>query len=347
MKDLLETFCSNALLVKMRAINARRLSIKDYDEMLKKIYISDVVQYLSNTHFSEILQGIKKTVERDELESLIKISRILEYKKLLKYINNFSNIFVIYFKLEFEIEQILMILKLFKIGSIEKFAIIHSAELVKHMNLDVKQIIEAKSSSDILDVMSKTCYAKILKSELEFKELKDIDVLSCEKKLKIYFYEYIQTELKKSKSRKKQNMLKKIANCADIYNLELIYRLKKFYNYSSEQIEKLLIPFGNLAGTAKRRNSFYENLKQDYTEIFKNNKLLGSFSMEGKESIETEIDKTTLCEAKKSIKMETYVPIVLWSFINLAKIEQNNLIKIIEGIENKQNPSQIKEMLVC
>ena len=64
---MLEGFCNNALLTKMRAMNGSRLTSYDYDELLKKQCVSDVVAYLKGTYYSEVLSEVKDSIKREEL----------------------------------------------------------------------------------------------------------------------------------------------------------------------------------------------------------------------------------------------------------------------------------------
>ena len=81
---MLESLCSNVLVTKMKAINSKRLTPQDYNELLKKKYVSDIVTYLKETHFNAVLQGVDAgSIKCDELEGLLKIARIMEYKKML------------------------------------------------------------------------------------------------------------------------------------------------------------------------------------------------------------------------------------------------------------------------
>ena len=59
------------------------------------------------------------------------------------------------------------------------------------------------------------------------------------------------------------------------------------------------------------------------------------------------MNKRLLSDVQKTIKMERYAQVVFWSFMNLSELEQRNLVSIIYGVENKQDPEAIKKMLVC
>lgn len=343
---MLENLYSNVLVTKMKVINSRRLTPQDYDELLKKKYVSDIVAYLKETHFNAVLQGVDaSSIKCDELEGLFKAARLMEYKKLLKYVNNFSDSFFKLFWLDFELEQLLTMLLLFKVGRSEDFGIIHSAELVQNMKLDVGIIVNAKSTTDILRGIKNRKYVSILKAELENVEPENINILLCEKKLKAYFYEQMYEHLKKCNKALKNKLEKKMVQQVDIYNLQVIYRLKKYYDYSAEEIMELIIPYGNLAGSERKRLALCRQIAEDYNVLFEDKQDV--FNLDSNIFMETEMDKSLLNDARETMKMERYAQAVFWSFMDLAELEQRNLVSVIYGIENKQDPEAIKKMLVC
>lgn len=346
MTKLLENLYSNVLVTKMKVINSRRLTPQDYDELLKKKYVSDIVAYLKETHFNAVLQGVDaSSIKCDELEGLFKAARLMEYKKLLKYVNNFSDSFFKLFWLDFELEQLLTMLLLFKVGRSEDFGIIHSAELVQNMKLDVGIIVNAKSTTDILRGIKNRKYVSILKAELENVEPENINILLCEKKLKAYFYEQMYEHLKKCNKALKNKLEKKMVQQVDIYNLQVIYRLKKYYDYSAEEIMELIIPYGNLAGSERKRLALCRQIAEDYNVLFEDKQDV--FNLDSNIFMETGMDKSLLNDARETMKMERYAQAVFWSFMDLAELEQRNLVSVIYGIENKQDPEAIKKMLVC
>lgn len=342
---MLESLCSNVLITKIKAMNSRRLTQQDYDKLLEKKYVSDIVAYLKETHFSATLQGVDEgSIKYDELEGLFKAARIIEYKKLLKYVNRFSDSFFKLFWLEFELEQLLTMLLLFKVGRNEDFGAIHSAELARNMKLDVGIIVNAKSMADILIGIKNKKYVSILKAELENVEPKDIDILICEKKLKTYFYDRMYDHLKKCNKTLRNKLEKKIVQQADTYNLQVIYRLKRYYSYSAEEIVELLIPYGSLAASERKRLALCKQIAEDYSVLFEDKQNI--FDLDSKVLIETEMNKSLLSDAQETLKIERYAQVVFWSFMVLAELEQRNLVSVIYGIENEQDPEAIKKMLV-
>ena len=173
----------------------------------------------------------------------------------------------------------------------------------------------------------------------------NINILLCEKKLKTYFYEQMYENLKKCNKTLKNKLEKKIMQQADIYNLQVIYRLKKYYDYSAEEIMKLVIPYGSLADSKRKQLALCKQIAEDYSVLFEDKQRI--FNLDSDVFIETEMNKSLLSNAQKTMKMERYVQVVFWSFMNLSELEQRNLVSVIYGVENKQDPEAIKKMLAC
>ena len=114
---------STAILVKSRAKFGRRLTTKDYDELLSCRNILDITNFLkTNTHYGSVLENIRESaVHRGNLESLLKQKMYNDFARLCSFERSIGEHYFEYLLLRSEIDQLLLFLRYFTAGTPEKF----------------------------------------------------------------------------------------------------------------------------------------------------------------------------------------------------------------------------------
>ena len=79
-----------AIVAKARTMYGKRITPKQYDEMIHCRSVQDVANYLkTKTHFAETLQEADTSnIHRGHLENLLRRSMFDQYAKLYTYISN-------------------------------------------------------------------------------------------------------------------------------------------------------------------------------------------------------------------------------------------------------------------
>lgn len=91
---MLSSMSSNAILAKARTMYGRRLTDKDYEDLLACKTVPEVATYLKNeTVYSEILSGLNENdVHRGQLETLLRKKIFYEKVSLAKFDMTFRKI---------------------------------------------------------------------------------------------------------------------------------------------------------------------------------------------------------------------------------------------------------------
>ena len=84
---MLTTVSSNAILAKSRAMYGRRLTERNYTELLNCHSVNEVANYLKNrTAYADIFEGTTTTdIHRGQLETMLKKRVFDQYASLCRY----------------------------------------------------------------------------------------------------------------------------------------------------------------------------------------------------------------------------------------------------------------------
>jgi len=351
---LMSNMSSPALAAKAKAMYGQRLKKEDYEELLRKGSVAEIAGYLKNeTAYSSTLRDIyENRIHRGQLEGLIRQNMYEKIEKLLQFSMLTKNRFYRMNIVKREIEIILLALRSImpdKLEEDESYATMIQdipISLSDYFSFDVNEISEIMTFEDILDILSQTPYLQIIKPYQVEKGTK-IDFTSIERDLNNYFYKYAFQVIDESFSGKRRSELTDIYRTQiELLNIIKIYRFKKFFKVTNDQIRKSVVTLKSrmsdafinelieeptAEGVLKRLEESKYNLYVDdseytYIEYFANN------------------IKYNL--AKRYMHFSIESPIVFTAYSILLEIEVTNIINIVEGIRYDTPQSEIEKLLI-
>ena len=233
---------SYAVMTKARAKFGKRLTKKDYNNLLECQSVSDVMSYLkSNTHYSKVLSDINdRIIHRGRLEALLKQNSFYEMASLCRYDTSLGSGFSQYIIQSIEVEQIMRFLVLLNSNSTDKFIYQFPSYFSKHTEIDINLLANIKSYDDFLKVISHSPFFDIL-NEYAPDEKGRLEISVIENRLNEYVLSTFLASIKKNSSKKEANQLTSFFYTINDYDIfSRILRLKKFYNLPAEEIKKNL-----------------------------------------------------------------------------------------------------------
>lgn len=340
-------FSSNVVLAKARAMYGKRLTSKDYYDLLNCKSVNEVASYLKNrTHYSNVLSSINEAdVHRGQLELLLKQKLFNDFASLARYGVSSGNNFSEYIVSRIEIEQIMHSLMLLSAGKTGEYLYSMPMFFNKHTEIDLLELSKMQNYNDFLKILSSSKYAEILKP-LQPEKLFDIDLTMVETELYTYLYERVFYQLAKNTNRKAKKELTDIFNATiDARNFIKISRLKKYYDAEPDYISKALLPFGTL--TKKQINDMINASSiEDIFNIMKSTKVGKKFAKDNYLYIDECYIDVRYKMSRKNIRFSIYPVIVMLSYIFLMEIEISNIVNIIEGVRYNVPSNDIEKMLV-
>lgn len=342
---MLSSFSSQVLATKVKARYGRRLTPAQYSELSHKHSISEAAGYLKTLPgYSQILKEIpESTVHRGQLEYILRRSLFLRYLELLNYNFEGKDSYYAFFVRQYEVVQILECIRCIQSGSMEEYVAQTPVFVSQYASFDFMSLGQAKNLGELIALLKKTPYAKVLEplcssgGEVEFSRFEQLlySFLYQEE------YRVIRTSFSKGP---REQLLEMVGARAELLNIRTIYRLKRFYGYSPEQIRPFLIPMeGRL-----RRRLFEQMLNapsaQEVERLFQESPYGRRGGEEG--SIEHRSESIRCHINKKFITFATSVPVIFTAYLALEQMEIQNIITIIEGIKYQLSAEEMTGMLV-
>jgi len=338
---------TQALAAKAKAMYGERLVKADYDELLRKRSVQEIAGYLKNeTHYDKILEGINESsIHRGYLEVLIRQRLFLDFVQLVRY-GESSNKFYQYGILQIEIKQILLTLRFLKEtergGQISQLPLFAN----KMTSFDLQKLVNVNSYDELLAVLKSTPYYKIL-LPTKPKQGEELDYTACEIALNAYYHTEVLGHIKNEFSGEAKEQLLDVFNTQiELDNITKIYRLKKYYKSTPEDIIKVLNPT-TVKIPRKTLFKWIETKTADeFVDALSTTAYKSSINRKDFVYIEYHMDSIMYNINKHFIRFATDPNVVMIAYMNLLEIETRNIIDIIEGVRYKVETDKISKLLI-
>ncbi len=344
----MSSFSSNAILAKARAMYSRRLTEANYEELLKRRSVNDLVAYLkSDTTYSQALSELKEVnVHRGQLEALLNKETFVRLDRLMRFASKKELAFYRLGVTELEIQLILNKARLIVSDMYTGYEIEIPDYLNKYASFDLYGLLAVNDYASLLNLLKFTKYYNaLLKYKPKEDEMLDSNLLELEFK-HIYYTEYVETINKLFKGKKRDDLLTMINTSIELQNITKIYRLKKYFHATPEQIRDTLfmehsrIPRSVMQDliNAKDASEFLKKLADSPYKLYVDD---NEFVY-----IEYYTEKIRYHLAKRFMRFSTDSALVYMTYKIVYQVEVDNLKHIIEGLRYGEAPSQIESMLI-
>lgn len=345
----MSSFSSNAVLAKARSMYAHALTPSDYEELLKRRSVSDVVSYLkSETSYGDIFDDLKEVnIHRGQLESLLNEEAFMRTSRLIHYAPKNDMKFYRLGIIRQEINLILTKVRLLDNNESANYEIDIPSYLVKYATFDLYGLLSINDYQALLAHLAKTPYYHVLVNYAPKDEDDKVDTNMMELDFKhIYFKEYVDTIKTLFKGQKQKDLLTMLYTQIELQNISKIYRLKKFFNATPEQIkESLILEYSRIPRStmedliqASDAEEFLHKLSESPYKLYADDK---EFVY-----IEYYAQKIRYHLAKRFMRFSTDAALVYMTYVIVHSIEIDNLKHIIEGLRYGEAPDAIDQMLI-
>lgn len=338
---------SNAILAKARAMYGKCLSDNDYRQLMDCRNVSEVASYLkSRTNYRSVLAGLNENeVHRGQLEPILRQNLYYDISALSRYARNKSLVFSNFIISEMEIEQIVRCLTLLNIGRADEFVFGLPMAMTKFARIDLKALSTVRSYDDLLGVLASSRFAPVLRKHRP-KDGQRADISIIEAELNNQNYGMVIEAIEKQKSTRDRDELRDTFSAMlDFRNISRIIRLKRYYNFSTEKIRPLLIPYGKLS----KKNLDELCSASDAREVFELSRstYLGRLMSKLKYSDQSQMTSALLSMyCKHHLRLSANPTIVMISYVYLKQIEIANIVNIIESTRYGLSSDEKAAMLV-
>lgn len=342
---MLESLSSNATVAKIRCIEGKMLTESRLHELIYKKSVGEAAEFLKGVpRFKTDLETVDPaTIHRGHLEELVEKSSFELYRRLCRF-QQFDKIpFYNFIMFRHETEQILSMINCINSGVVHSFINTLPGFVLENSRLPFLEISKCESYEQLLEVLKKTDYGKVLKG-IPLKEDGSINYPACELELRKYYFNKIFASVRRDFPGKDAEILDKyIRMNIDFINIVNAFRLKKYFNYNAEHIKQRMLPFSSISKS--KMNRLYEcETAEDMLDKLKKLPLLKDGV--SAQMIETACDKARYSLARRLLRSSQSAPVVMYAFMTICNFETGNIIKIIEGIRYGLPPAEIEKLII-
>ena len=343
---MLSNFSSNVILAKARAMYGRRLTKKNYSDLLNCQNVSEIARYLvNNTDYAKILSGINdRDIYRGQLENLLKQKLFEDSAVLCRYEFSVGDIFSGYLLQRSEIEQILNVLLHLTAGMPSEYLFSMPMFLTNRSRINLVSLSDAKSFDDILNALGGTPYRALLEP-LRPQAGIPLDYTAVENALYTHLYGEVYAIIRRrTRGETKKQLLEIFDTFLDLTNYIRIIRLKTYFHSGYDFIRNSLLPFGTL-----RENQINDLIAAQGTPQIRQameQTSVGKRTRNIQHNFTDQISSRAIYHVcRHSIHFSSRPSVVMLSYIFLTQLELMDIINIVEGIRYKLPANEIKKLL--
>jgi V/A-type H+-transporting ATPase subunit C len=312
---------------KAKAMLGRLLKEEDYLSILKLETVEEIINYLkTNTHYGDILKD--EYLELEEYEVLMEHYFFKAHEKFCYfYIDNYREFFKAII-CRYEVENLKLYLRTLsrnkKMVNLKSHLILTNI----HTNLNYDDLDKATNIRDFMEGIKDTIYYKPLVPFLDEEPAQMI--FHMEMVLDKFYFDKLYISATKLKKKDRDIMLELLGINIDILNIQWIFRGRRFFDISSEELFNFTLIHGRRYDEKTLKNLCYMELedfrnlisKGDYKDLFQDKEYMMERAME--RHIYNMLDEYT----KKS-SLSIALPII---FLFKFEYEMRDLFTIIEGV---------------
>lgn len=319
---------------KLKGMYAKRLKNDDLQDLAKQNNLKSAVAILKNK--SSSLNVLSEDADREQIEEVLNGEIIYDIEKIVKYLDkNDTQIFNLLIS-KYEIRCIKRAIKLlYSKNEYDENIKIWTNTIFT----DLKGLESIKNIDEFLKIINNTKYKKILKKYFENKDT-EYSIFEIENELDKMYLKSIYNSAGNNK-----NLKKMIGAKIDFTNILWIYRMKKYYNFSEDKIEKSIIDINY----ALKKNQILSLVKakniEELNEILKKT-VYSNIATDDIYELECNMKKYLHGLYIKNFKSNLLSINCIYSYLNLVELENKDIISIIEAVRYGIDKEKLLKKLI-
>ena len=337
-----------AVNTKIRVMEKEFLKREDYLNLLQKKSVADASHYLKeNISYSKLLGEIHpETVSRRDVEDILKRNMINNMDKLIHYFRDDYKVLIRSLYMKYEIEDLKVLARSIfngkKSETIEKTL----SFLGKYSQVNPEKLFHSRTIRDLIYSLEGSEFFEFL---IPLVDGRRENLFRFEMALDMGYFNIIQSRRLKISAEDRQLLKKWEGMVADLYNIQWIYRGKKFYNLSPEELLNYTINFGDkLTFTDRKEMCYTKNLEDLYRITI--NSVYGFLFKEEEIStdiyMERRINRFIYYQLRALSRKSPLSILQTIEYVWLLEFEIRDIISIIESIRYDLPLEEARKFLV-
>lgn len=338
-----------AVNTKIRALEGDFLKQEDYINLLQKKSVADIARYLKdNTSYGKLLGDIRiDRISRKDMEEILKRNMIKNMDRLMHYFRDDYRDFIRSFYIKYEIEDLKILARaIFNGSELDVITERSLSFLGKYSRVDPEKLFRSKTIEELIYSLEGSEFFEILKPLLDGKRG---NLFRFEMALDMGYFSILESR-RKNISKQDREVLKKWEGMvADLYNIQWIYRGKKFYRLSPEELLNYTMNFGDKLTFAERKAMCYAKnfdelyrmtMDSGYGFLFKKEEMSRDIYMERR------INRFLYYRLKALVRKYPMSIIQTVGYVMSLEYGIRDIISIIESTRYDMPPEQARKFLV-
>lgn len=323
---------------KLKGMYAKKLKKTDLEELLKQNTTTQAIALLKN--LNENFKPLEDNPRRIKIKILLDNMLIHDIQKITFLLNHIEKEIFFQFISLYEIKCIKSVFRKLSSGSVLNEQTIEVENWTSQLFKNLKGISAVKTYQEFLQFIQKTRYHQIFQKFSD--KIDEIDVFQLENQLdKFYFEEMMKIAPKHN--HKLEDMLGKQI---DLNNIIWLYRIKQNGNFSKVQMRDILINDFYYFKKAELESLLTTNHPNEWKEILQTTPYGKWIHFDDISNLEEQVNQYLYQLYKKCFKGNIFDISVIYAYINMIELENNDIMNIVEGIRYHLSREEIRQKLL-
>ncbi len=338
-----------AMIPKARGMYAKALSNADYLEMMRRRSVPELAAFLRrHPYFEDSMSTLVSDPHRGQIEELLDKDTFQKYEQLCRYYFEHDN-FSYYYIDECELELLLQKAYQLNVGIFGENSKLVPAHLAKETHTDLYALGTAKNLDEMLAVMKSAYspYTRIFESHLkEDPHLKKFPYL--ESRMWSEYYRLLFLHIDESfEGRERENVRSLFLQQVENFNVRITYRIKCSFGdvFGEDEIHQLQLPLRYRISKAQMGALVRAKNRDEFLQVYRRIPFVPKEVPEAPEEFAVMGDRVVMGLAKQMLRMSTSPAAVMAAFIQLARLQKDNVVNITEGVRYGMNPEQMERLI--
>ena len=323
---------------KLSGMYASKLKKKDLEELLKQNSTKQAIVLLKSLNDS--FKDLEDNSRRINLKILLDDIFIEDVKKIYRLLDKYDKPVFFKFLSIYEIKCLKSVFRKLSSNSVLNEKTNEVENWSQKLFRNIKGLENVKDYNEFLEIVKLTQYAKIFKKYE--KNIEQINIFEIENELDKFYFENVLVISKKYNN----NLEDMIGKMVDLNNIIWIYRVKKYYNFSTEDARNVTIHQSYKLKKSELQQLLETESENEFVNIL--NTLYYAKYMDFLEldNLEQQKDRYLYYLYKKNLNRNIFDISSIYAYFAMLELENNDILNIVEGIRYKLSKEEIRKKLV-
>jgi V/A-type H+-transporting ATPase subunit C len=316
---------------KAHVLMGRLLKDSDYKKLMETKNIYEFIEYLTkNTNYKNVFLNPNEIKHREDIEIGMKKYLLKNYEKFYHYYHDNYRIFFKVLFMRYEVENIKLFIRAMNRNEDVRHLGDHLITSEVFTSIDYNQMIKSRNIQELIDALKGTIYYKLLMIYLNEESVKM--QFYMEMSLDRIYFKKIKEIVSTFKGKDKELMNELLGKNSDLLNIQWIYRAKKFYDLSSEEILNYTLESGLKYDYKKLKEFCYLESIEELKESVLNTEYKVLF-LEEEIFMERNMERFLFFLLEDLLKKGNNTIIVSLNYMHKLEYEVRDLFSILECIK--------------